>query len=202
MIPRSRTRRSPGFPWRSASAFTLIELLVVVAILAILAGLLAPSLQRARERARIGSCGNNLHQAHVILHLYANDNDGWFPKGFPDGLTYKTTNHALFVSALMPRYVTDGKTFYCPSDRSAQPSVDWPNGVFSYHYMHNKGSDPLPHRTSDNAAALLMVDPWGGSLSTAPVGSTHPGGFNVLHLAGNVEWLPNMTNLQSALNLQ
>jgi prepilin-type processing-associated H-X9-DG protein len=68
--------------------------------------------------------------------------------------------------------------------------------------MHNKGSDPLPHRIGDNVAAPIMVDPWGSTFSTAPVGATHPGGFNVLYLGGNVEWMRNLTNLQSALNLQ
>ncbi len=53
--------------------FTLIELLIVVAIIAILAGMLLPALNQARERVRNTQCTNMLKQIGTACQLYAND---------------------------------------------------------------------------------------------------------------------------------
>ena len=63
----------------SKKHFTLIELLVVIAIIAILAAILLPALNSARERGRSASCINNLKQLSGALSLYNSDNDDYNP---------------------------------------------------------------------------------------------------------------------------
>ncbi|OHB68820.1 MAG: hypothetical protein A2Y77_11635 [Planctomycetes bacterium RBG_13_62_9] len=62
--------------------FTLIELLVVISIIAILMAVLMPSLQRVREQARFMSCRSNLRNYAVVQRMYADDNNGNFPRSF------------------------------------------------------------------------------------------------------------------------
>jgi prepilin-type N-terminal cleavage/methylation domain-containing protein len=77
---RSNPAESP-----SRAAFTLIELLVVVAIIAVLAALLLPALNRARRQAKMALCLSNTKQLATVMIMYTNDYDAYYPARRADG---------------------------------------------------------------------------------------------------------------------
>jgi len=84
---------------RRQSFFTLIELLVVIAIIAILAAMLLPTLNKAREVSKAIACTNNMKQIGMAYQLYAGDNKDQIPR-------------ALVWTGYTPNVVNAGQMLY------------------------------------------------------------------------------------------
>lgn len=184
--------------WKDATArkgFTLIELLVVVAIIALLMGILLPSLSKARSNARAVVCGTHLRELVKGMLVYAHDNDNnitfqdqttnawWMGKleGAPPSLTF-TRSSGLLAPYLDLKGVTD-----CPEavamGMGAQEEVanfssplDVASKTASYGAnFHTRGSFKLSALTSP-LETMIFAD--SAQLAT---GSTQPTKFYQLY---------------------
>jgi prepilin-type N-terminal cleavage/methylation domain-containing protein/prepilin-type processing-associated H-X9-DG protein len=127
---RSQTKSGGG-------AFTLVEMLVVIAIIGILAALLLPVLNQAKDRAKRVQCVNNLKETGVAFYLFAHDHQGKFTTQVSTNgggsleyvaAGYQATTRYFFafqnVRPLASEIVTP-KPFACPADLERWPATNF-----------------------------------------------------------------------------
>ena len=168
-------------------------MLVVIAIIAVLAALLMPALQNAKESGRRIQCMGNLRQIYMMCVNYSTDNDGWFPPGSssscPDKdiwfVTGGSTNHPSLYSPVgtngtwFPKISSRRDSLYqtlyrCPSIRFGKLAT-YPNGGHcSYMYFGGRGTDTSPQ----NEYGWLMNNYQNGFTRTPRLGIANNAGQN------------------------
>jgi len=120
--------------------FTLVELMVVIGIIAILAGILLPVLNKSRDKAIQTECAGNLGQLAKAEFAYAADSNNQFAASFHHD---SSKGNSYWVNDLYP-YLKESRVFTCGADENEDVKDDFENtieniGNFCVSYLANGG---------------------------------------------------------------
>ena len=181
-----RTLREGG-----RTCFTLLDLLIVVAVIAILASLLLPALNKAMERVRMTSCVSNLRQIGVIWQVYQTESQGYFP---PDGASspymsweeyfYAYNTHCSLIQGNYFKNNLRFTLYRCPSSVKGL-------GSKGYHYASNRFLAKARNEKNVRYPSKRMMigeaaTETTGLLSPEKVGYRHMFSGNFLFMDGHV----------------
>jgi prepilin-type N-terminal cleavage/methylation domain-containing protein/prepilin-type processing-associated H-X9-DG protein len=162
---------------RCVRGFTLIELLIVIAVVALIASFLIPSITKAKDQAASAACANNLHQIGAAFLMYAQDNENkfpfhadWGPANKEDWIHWQPgpgrDPNDLTKTSAIAKYLGKftGKVFHCPSDDVSSRTRFDTSGQgprryeFSYSfssYLASNGSAPPGHVPGPRLTAIV-----------------------------------------------